>query len=233
MILSNKNMLLDHVASIYNRLLHQLFLIAESTIRNISGALGRKLRAAYYSRRSISCGKNLLIDEGVIIQGIEHIKFGNNIWIDKYCVLMAGKIHISMNNVILKQQELDVEEGIIQIGNNCHLGIGTIIQGHGGVKIGHCFTSSADSKIYSLSNNYHLSLNGTIGNNQNIHFIKTKIIIAENVWVGLNSIILCGSIGKNSFIAPNALVVTSVPENSFMSGNPAKRIKDRFPDYGK
>lgn len=217
--------------SIYTKLLNQLFLLVESLIRNISGRLGQKLRKFYYSKRSKNCGKNLLIDEGVIIQGIKDISFGDNVWIDKYCILMAGIIAIDEKKCIFKQQELKVEEGVIKIANNVHLGIGTIIQGHGGVNIGNFFTSSAGTKIYSLSNDNTKSFNGTIGNNQNIFFIKSKVFIEDNVWVGLNSIILSGFIGKNSFIAPNSLIIANIKENSFMSGNPAKRIKDRFSEY--
>ncbi len=216
------------LSSIYTKLINQLFPLVESLIRHLSGRLGWKLRAIYYSRRARSCGKNLVIDEGVIIRGIKDIHFGDNVWVDKYCVLMAGRVEIDKKNCIFKQQQLNVEEGIIQIGNNIHIGIGTIIQGHGGVKIGDFFTSSAGAKIYSLSNNYSLSCNGTVGNNQNMFFIKSKIVIADNVWIGLNSIILGGLINKDSFIAPNSIVMTDVKENSFMLGNPAKKIKDRF-----
>jgi len=229
-----KELNISHLlSSIYTKLLNQFFLLLESLIRNLSGKLGQKLRAFYYSKRAGSCGKNLIIDEGVIIQGIKDIHLGDNVWIDKYCILMAGKIKIDKNNLIVKQQPLKIEEGMIKIGDNSHIGIGTIIQGHGGIKIGHFFTCSAGAKIYSLSNDYSLSFNGTIGNNQNTFFIKSKIIIQDNVWIGLNSIILGGLIEKDSFIAPNSLVITNVKENSFMAGNPAKKIKDRFSDYGK
>ncbi|KOR27404.1 hypothetical protein TI05_19095, partial [Achromatium sp. WMS3] len=74
------------------KLLNQFFLIVESLIRNISGQLGQKLRAFYYTKRAGNCGKNLRIDEGVIIQGIKDIYFGDNVWVDKYCILMAGKV---------------------------------------------------------------------------------------------------------------------------------------------
>ena len=219
--------------SIYIKLFNQFFLLVESLIRNLSGILGQKLRTFYYSKRARSCGKNLVVDEGVIIQGIKDIYFGDNVWIDKYCILMAGKIQIDENHCIFKQQQLNVEEGVIQIGNNSHIGIRTIIQGHGGIKIGDFFTSSAETKIYSLSNDYNHSFNGTVGNNQDTFFIKSKIVIADNVWLGLNTIILTGFIDKDSFIAPNSLVITQVEKNSFMLGNPAKRIKDRFNEYDK
>ena len=242
MISLNKNILLDFFASIYNRLLRQLFLVTESTIRNISGALGCKLRAAYYSRRSMSCGKDLFIDEGVIIQGIEHIEFGNNVWIDKYCILIAGAVTtLSDDNCRYKRvnKNYNLNDGELIIGSNIHFAPFCIVQAHGGIYIADNVGLSSGVKIYSLSNMPLDSNNPSRVVNfsplaSNPFYLMSQVVIEENVGIGLNAMILPGVIIKqNSFIAPNALVMSSVSENSFMSGNPAKRVKERFSDYGK
>ena len=48
------------------------------------------------------------------------------------------------------------------------------------------------------------------------------VIISDNVWVGMNAIILKGvTIGENSVVAAGAVVTKSVPANVVVAGNPA------------
>lgn len=216
------------VANAKQKVLRVFFDIVETIIRNISGRLGIFLRRLYYSKRFAQCGKNLRIDEGVIIQGAEYIYVGDNVWIDKYCILMAGKVYISPDRVKVKQNKnYPYDEGELHIGSNVHIAPQCIIQAHGGVSIGDYFTASAGSKIYSLSNDVQKCKYGTQFSDK-IWYILSPICIEDNVWIGLNTIVLSGTIKKNSFIAPNSVVIKDIEENSFASGNPAKKIKDRF-----
>ena len=50
--------------------------------------------------------------------------------------------------------------------------------------------------------------------------------IADNVWIGMNAIILKGvTIGENSVVAAGAVVTKSVPANTVVAGNPAVVVK--------
>jgi acetyltransferase-like isoleucine patch superfamily enzyme len=50
--------------------------------------------------------------------------------------------------------------------------------------------------------------------------------IGNNVWIGMNAVILKGvTIGDNSVVAAGAVVTKSVPENSVAAGNPAIVVK--------
>src|SRR5213082_2958513 len=52
------------------------------------------------------------------------------------------------------------------------------------------------------------------------------VIIHDNVWIGMNAIILKGvTIGENSVVAAGAVVTKSVPANVVVAGNPATVIK--------
>ncbi|MBA2586560.1 MAG: acyltransferase [Chthoniobacterales bacterium] len=52
------------------------------------------------------------------------------------------------------------------------------------------------------------------------------VIIGDNVWIGMNAVILKGvAIGENSVVAAGAVVTKSVPENCVVAGNPAKIVK--------
>ena len=52
-------------------------------------------------------------------------------------------------------------------------------------------------------------------------------IIEEDVWIGVNAIILKGIIiGKGAIVAAGAVVTKNVPPNTIVAGNPAKVIKE-------
>jgi len=54
-----------------------------------------------------------------------------------------------------------------------------------------------------------------------------RVIVGNNVLVGGYSIIRSGvSLGDNSVICPNSVVVCDVPANEIWGGNPAKKIRN-------
>ena len=56
------------------------------------------------------------------------------------------------------------------------------------------------------------------------------VIISDNVWIGMNAIILKGvTIGENSVVAAGAVVTKSVPANVVVAGNPAVVTKELTP----
>ncbi|MCX7948443.1 MAG: hypothetical protein N2504_07655 [candidate division WOR-3 bacterium] len=205
-------------------------------ITYMPGITGRKLRYFYWSKRFKKCGKNVIIDEGVIIQGAEWISIGDNVWIDKYCILIAGPVQFKENTVYVKHKEnknFTKSIGELCIGNCCHIGARNIIQAHGGVHISDNVTTSAGVVIYSLSNLPivpHLQNQIVYANwlTERTAYIISPVFIGEGVWIGLNCIILGCSIGNRSFIAPQSVVYQDIQENSYALGFPAVRVKERF-----
>src|SRR5438034_6391612 len=57
--------------------------------------------------------------------------------------------------------------------------------------------------------------------------LKTAPVkIADNVWIGMNAVILKGvTIGDNSVVAAGSVVTKSVPSNTIVAGNPAAVVK--------
>ena len=52
------------------------------------------------------------------------------------------------------------------------------------------------------------------------------VIISDNVWIGMNAVILKGvTIGENAVVAAGAVVTRSVPANCVVAGNPATVVK--------
>ncbi|MFM2287913.1 MAG: hypothetical protein RL684_1056 [Pseudomonadota bacterium] len=57
-----------------------------------------------------------------------------------------------------------------------------------------------------------------------------QVTIGDDVWIGLGSIVLSGTtIGEGSVIAAGSVVTRDVEEYSIYAGNPARKIRDRFP----
>lgn len=114
----------------------------------------------------------------------------------------------------------------IEIGNNCLVGIniGCYVQGKGGIKIGNNFRMGPNVGIISANhdpNDYDL-------------WIKTNsIIIGNNVWIGMNSVVMPGvEIGDNVIIGANSIVNSNIPSNSMAIGSPCKVIKTKEPYNG-
>jgi acetyltransferase-like isoleucine patch superfamily enzyme len=108
-----------------------------------------------------------------------------------------------------------LEEGaIIKIGNN---------SGFSGATIG------AAKKIV-IGNNVLCGANSIITDtdwhSERSNNLPSPVIIEDNVWIGVNTVILKGvTIGKNSVIGASSLVVKDIPPNVIAGGNPCKILK--------
>lgn len=61
-------------------------------------------------------------------------------------------------------------------------------------------------------------------------FSRGHIIIGNDVWIGMNAMILDNiEIGDGAIVAAGSVVTKSVPPYAIVGGNPAKIIKYRFP----
>ncbi|MFP5439219.1 MAG: DapH/DapD/GlmU-related protein [Bacteroidia bacterium] len=57
---------------------------------------------------------------------------------------------------------------------------------------------------------------------------ESEIVIGDNVWLGVNVVVLKGvTIGRGAVVAAGAVVTKSIPENEIWGGIPAKRISER------
>lgn len=196
------------------------------------GTTGIRLRRAYYQKRFKKCGNNLVVDVGVSIDSVELISVGDNVFIDKYCVIATGKRLIGSIEKKFNA-EYRFEEGEIVIGSNVHVAQFCIVMGYGGVHFSDNVVLSAGSKIYSLTNTaYDLNDKSKVVSimpYERANFLLSPVVLGRNVWLGLNTIVMPGvMIGQNSFCVSNSVVVNNFQENSYISGQPAKRIRDRF-----
>lgn len=104
----------------------------------------------------------------------------------------------------------------IEIGDNCRLN-GVYIHAQDSIKIGaNCVMASGISIMDSNGHQVN-SVDRTKGRD-----VPKGITIGNNVWIGLNSIILKGTtIGDNCVVAAGNVVKGEFPKNVVIQGNPA------------
>lgn len=111
---------------------------------------------------------------------------------------------------------IDRVNAFCKIGNNCRIN-GAFLHAQKGIIIGDMTVIAAGTQIIDSNGHIINSLNRTIGRDT-----PQMIIIGKNVWIGLNCIILKGSIiGDNSIIAAGSVVKGEFSNNSIIQGNPA------------
>ena len=111
------------------------------------------------------------------------------------------------------------------IGDFVRINRGCILNSAGEIYIGDYCGIGPNVVIYSQNHNYWGEITELSDFKKN-GYIRKKVIIGKNVWIGANSIILPGvSIGSNSIIAAGSVVNKSIPGEHIAGGNPAKSIK--------
>ncbi len=127
----------------------------------------------------------------------------NLIGINHYCMISTHVQNASIyigNNCGFSGVTIGCRENI-RIGNNCMVGANVVI---------------TDSDWHSLKPNERIT-----------GVPKTSpVIIGENVFIGVNSIILKGTtIGENTVIGAGSVVCGNIPANVIAAGNPCKVLK--------
>lgn len=109
----------------------------------------------------------------------------------------------------------------ILIGDNCRLN-GVYVHAQKSITIGSNCVMASGVNIIDCNGHETNSTDRTIGRD-----IPKEIVIGNNVWIGLNSIVLKGSvIGDNSIIAAGSVVKGNVPASSIYSTQNQVSIKE-------
>lgn len=165
----------------------------------------------------------------------KNLKIGNNCRIDWNCYIDVGDNNcIIGNNVILQSLQknyhvgipfsssilMDVGGAFVEIGDNTCIH-GCYIHAKKSIKIGQ--DCSIASGVNIIDSNGHI-INSKFKNSEKD--IPEEIIIGDNVWIGVNSVILKGTVlGNNCVIGAGSIVKGIFEENSLIIGNPAKMVK--------
>ncbi len=108
-----------------------------------------------------------------------------------------------------------IDNAKIDIGNFCGFS-GTVIAAAKSIKLGNFVRCGANTII--TDSDWHF-------NDPRVGPPK-EIVIKDNVWLGVNVVVLKGvTIGENTIIGANSIVTKNIPANTIAAGNPCKVIK--------
>jgi acetyltransferase-like isoleucine patch superfamily enzyme len=232
-------MLLRMLRTLYRFNLRQIVDSAIITaIRNIDGPIGDSMRLEYYRNKLKSIGANVRIDTSVYMSGLRYIAIGNDVHIDKGVVMVACGPNLDLSARDLKESEVQnvqVARGELIIGDNVHIAQHCMIFAYGGVRIENRCVLSSGCKLYSLTS---LPWSPRDRSERGVSIVPYSgrspssigpIELHENVWLGLNCSVFPGVIvEKDCFARTNSVITSSIPENSYVIGDPAKRIDARY-----
>lgn len=162
------------------------------------------------------------------ISGLCNITLGSHNIFKKFSVLHSDswdknqKIFIGNNCTFSSYALVYAHGGVIEIGDDVHIGNRTQIQGRGGVCIGSGTLIAANTFI--SSSNHDISQ--PLSNDYLINEVGSKTEIGRKVWIGANCVVTAGvSIGDYSVIAAGSVVTKNVKAYRMAAGVPAKEIK--------
>lgn len=175
-----------------------------------------KLKLFYYSKkREIHFGKSCRIDLKTRIDTRRNkLKIGN----DVYLRSNPKGYHAGMpfpTSILI-----DKEGATVEIGDNCRIN-GAYIHAQKSIVIGKNTVIASGTQIIDSNGHNTQSINRTKERDNAV-----EIVIGDNVWIGLNVVILKGTkIGSNSVVGANSVVKGFFPKNSLIVGNPASIVK--------
>lgn len=160
-----------------------------------------------------SLGQNVSISDKASLYNCSNIALGNNVRIDDFCVIAAGR-------------------GGINIGNFVHVAVGSTLIGAGNITLSDFSGLSSRVAVYSSSDDY----SGQYMTNPTVPE-KYKNVICEDVFMGRHVIVGSGAVilpgvrlEDGAAIGALSLVNKNCTAFGIYSGNPARKINDRKRD---
>lgn len=209
--------------------------LLQAAVTAIPGASGRAIRRWYWGRRMAHLGRRVAIDEGVRIDRPELISIGDDSWIDRGVILIAGEPRPGRET--RQRGAAGTNPGTLRIGERCHIGPYSILSGIGGLEIGDEVTVSVGGRIYSLSHHYRSFERpddrgvgfGSMLPDDRQALVIGPVVVGRNVGFGADCLVLPGvTVGADSFVLPRSLVRTDVPPGMIVGGDPAVVVGPRY-----
>ena len=187
------------------------------------------LRRNWYRLRLGALGSDCHIDPGVSLQYPGRIRLGDGVGIGRNAALRAntdanpgialGK-GVNINDAVV----INANRGFVTLGERSWLGPFCLVYGNGGVTIGKNVLVAGHTTINTVS---HAAERCDIPiNDQPV--LTGPVVIEDDVWIGLNAVILQGvTLGHGCIVGAGAVVTRSIPAWSIAVGVPARVVGRR------
>jgi acetyltransferase-like isoleucine patch superfamily enzyme len=169
-----------------------------------------KIFSAYCSKSFSEFGKRSVIIPPLRINGEEHIKIGNSVFLGPNCWLQVLE---------KKNRSSDV----IEIGDKTSIVGSAIISGIEKITIEESVLIARN--VYISDHMHQFEKIGVPIKDQGVFRIR-PVWIKEGSWLGQNVVVGPGvTIGKGAAIGANSVVNSNIPDYATAAGNPAKIIR--------
>lgn len=154
---------------------------------------------------------NIMVDPTCDIRGIERMRFGKNVVIQKDCWL-----NIAYNN--------PSPHHMIEIGEGTNIGRRCTLSAANRICIGKFVLIAPNVFIADTHHEYQKM--GIPIMHQGITTHHDQVTIGDETWIGINAVIMGNvKIGKHCVIGANSVVIKDIPDYCVAAGNPAKIVK--------
>lgn len=188
----------------------------------------------YNPYRAVSKNKFVVCEESTILQKSFTLDFRE--YAEK------KRVKIGKNNVLACSLIFESDDGLIKIGNNNFINGNTKLISRNSIEIGDFVTIAWNVTIYDHDSHSLNALDrradieqqflqARAGNslitNKNWATVNSRPIkICNDVWIGMNAIILKGvTVGEGAIVAAGAVVTKDVAPYTVVAGNPAVMVK--------
>ncbi len=115
----------------------------------------------------------------------------------------------------------------VELGHRCAPGMsaGCYVQARNGIRAGH--NLRVGPNVGLISANHDLE-------DYDRHLPCDPIVIGDNVWLGMNTVVMPGvKIGSNVVVGANSVVTADLPSNVVAAGNPCRVVRPKAPYTGR
>ena len=193
---------------------------------------GNRLRSELLGLRLAHLGDGAVVEKGVSFHYAERIRIGAHARIAGNAVLRANTEHpdgvsVGRRTSILENVLINANRGSVVVGNNSWLGPYCLLYGNGDIRIGDGVLIAGHTSINTVS--HHAERVDIPISEQGTEI--APVVIHDDVWIGLNAVILQGvTIGRGAIIGAGAVVTRDIPAWSVVRGVPAKVVRSRLDD---
>lgn len=181
----------------------------------------------------LSLRRNVVIEGKVVLIGrpLIDIRKGGKLYLGNGVTLTSKSkgYHLALPSPVKFFAYLPGAE--IRIGDETGIA-GSCITAHKSVTIGKRCLIAANCQI--MDNNAHDLSFPNVEDRRFSTGSSMPVVIEDDVWLGINTVVLPGvRIGKGSIVGANSVVCSNIPPMVVARGNPAEVVIDYRSDYGE